>query len=68
VTSSSEAVPFSLSFRAIASWIPVSMMISVSDICPSSTKAFDFGVRVTPMSRAVICAGGGIEGIDFEFR
>ena len=32
-------LPFSLSFRAIASWIPVSMMSSVSDISPSSPSS-----------------------------
>ena len=34
-----DSFPFSLSFRAIASWIPVSMISSVSDISPSSPRS-----------------------------
>jgi hypothetical protein len=34
-----DSLPFSLSFLAMASWMPVSMISSVSDISPSSPRS-----------------------------
>src|ERR1017187_5464963 len=50
-----ESLPFSFSFLAMASWIPVSMMSSVSDISPSSPRSAagsGLNVRVEEVAHA----------------
>ena len=34
-----DSLPFSFSFRAIASWMPVLMISSVSDISPNAPRS-----------------------------